>query len=142
MKEKKAKLTTMKKTHINTMPHNLCDTIANFRKKRLHKHSASYTCNLCDTIANFRKNVQYNSRNEEKYIVDFFFKIIHPRCHNNVGKWNALPNNVIKSSILDQFRRSTLTNFAKDCSAPMYMYFNFGQRMLNIIHTKLRHNFT
>ena len=60
------------------MPHNLCDTIAKFRKKRLHKHSASYTCNLCDTIANFRKNVQYNSRNEEKYIVDFFFKSFIP----------------------------------------------------------------
>ena len=24
---------------------------------------------LCDTIANFRKNAQYNTRNEEKYLV-------------------------------------------------------------------------
>ena len=50
---------------------------------------------------------------------------------------NPLTNDVIKSSTLGQFRRST-SNFSKDSSAPMH--FNFGKRMFNIIHTKLRRN--
>ena len=45
-RKKKLKLTTMYKMHTNTVP--------------------QY---LCDTIANFRKNAQYNTRNEEKYLV-------------------------------------------------------------------------
>ena len=87
----------------------------------------------------FEKNSQYNTRNEEKYIVpkcrlDIFKKSFIPDA---IWKWNVLSNDVIKSSTLGQFRRG-ISNFAKDSSAPMY--FNFGKRMLNIIHTKLRHN--
>ena len=92
---------------------------------------------LCDTIANLGKNSQYNTRNEEKYIIpkrrlDIYKKSFIPDA---ICKWNVLPNDVIKST-LGQFRRG-ISNFAKDSSAPMY--FNFWKRMLNIIHTKLRH---
>ena len=45
-RRKKAKLTTMYKMHINTV--------------------LQY---LSETIANFRKNAQYNTQNEEKYLV-------------------------------------------------------------------------
>ena len=111
-----AKLTTMYRMHINTV--------------------LQY---LCDTIANFRKNAQYNTQNEEKFlepIVDLIFKKITFSL-DAIRKWNALPNDVIKSSTLGQFRRS-ISNFSKDSSA--LMYFNFGKRLFNIIHIKLRHN--
>ena len=52
-RRKKAKLITMYKMHTNTVPQN-----------------------LCDTFANFRKNAQYNTRNEEKYLV--------PKCRLDI----------------------------------------------------------
>ena len=91
-RRRKAKLITMYKMHHNTVP--------------------QY---LCDTIVNFRKNVQYSTRNEENYIIpkcrtEIFKKSFIPDV---ICKWNALPNEVIKSSSISQFRRS-ISNMVKN----------------------------
>ena len=77
-------------------------------------HTNTVSQNLCDSFVNFRKNAQYNTRNEEKYLVptcklDIFRKSFIPDA---ICKWNDLPNDVIKSSTLGQFRRS-ISNFTK-----------------------------
>ena len=80
---------------------------------------------LYDTIANFRKNihVQYNTRNEERYIVpecrvDIFNKSFIPYV---ICKWNALPKDVIISSIYSSSRKD-ISYIAKNCSVQKYMY--------------------
>ena len=80
-RRRKAQLTTMYKMHTNIVP--------------------QY---LCDTIDNFRKNSQFNTRNEEKYIVskcrlDIFKKYFIP---DTICKRNVLPYDVIKSSALGE----------------------------------------
>ena len=89
-------------------------------------HTNTVPQNLYDTIADFRNNihVQYNTRNEEKYLVptcklDIFKKSFIPDA---ICKWNDQPNDVFKSSTLGQFRRS-MSNYSKDSSAPMFFQF-------------------
>ena len=65
-----------------------------------YKHSAS----------TFEKKSQYDTRNEQKYIVpkcrlDIFKKSLIPDA---ICKWNVLPNDLIKSSTIGQFRRAYL----------------------------------
>ena len=113
-----AKLVTMFKIHNNQVPQYLDETIP------------------CKTN-NFSS---YNLRNGDNYIIpkcrlELYKKSFVPDA---ISKWNSLNIESRQAISIKEFRKSISSKYVNTPKPPVY--FSYGTRLLNIIHTKLRHS--
>ena len=112
-----AKLVTMYKIHNNEVPQYLKETIPS----------------KVNSISS------YDLRNGNNYIIpkcrlDLYKKSFVP---DSISKWNSLSIESRQATSLKQFRKTVTSNNINNPKPPTY--FSYGPRLLNIIHTKLRH---
>ena len=116
-RRKTAKLVTMYKIHNNEVPQYLKETIPS----KVNNKSS------------------YNLRNGDNYNIpkcrlELYKKSFVP---DSISKWNSLSTELRQATSIKQFRKGVSSNNFNNPKPPVY--FSYGRRMLNIIHTKLRH---
>mgnify|MGYP002634107685 CR=1 FL=1 len=119
------------------------ETLSSRRNRRklclFHKiHSNNVPEYLMDCISNYTDDNYYNTRNRSHYRVprcrlDIFSKSFFP---SSIRTWNLLPLDIRSIQSSPNFKNTIRRN---DISFLVPKYYFIGNRMENILHTKLRH---
>ena len=102
--------------------------------KILNNLAPDYLINLLPAQVGHGNN--YNLRNRENFNIplcrtSLFYSSFIP---STINKWNNLPLSTRNCPSLPQFKSKLKTDYRR-CSA----YFDYGDRKLNVLHTRLRH---
>ena len=119
------------------------ETLSSRRNRRklclFHKiHSNNVPEYLMDCISNYTDDNYYNTRNRSHYRVprcrlDIFSKSFFP---SSIRTWNLLPLDIRSIQSSPNFKNTIRRN---DISFLVPKYYFIGNRIENILHTKLRH---